>query len=73
MEMKVTEDPFAVAQSWADDPDAWKDPARCDEWIAVMQEIADNGSERPEARAEAELLVQRLQQAKEPPPGTTRS
>jgi hypothetical protein len=63
-------DPFVEAQSWADDPDAWKDPARCDEWIAVMSAIAENESERPEARAEAELLVTRLRQARKKPAGT---
>ena len=61
------DDPFMDAQSVADDPDAWKDPARCDEWISVMQAIADNESERPEARAEAELLVTRLREAKTRP------
>ena len=60
-------DPFDDAQSWADNPDAWKDPARCDEWIAVMTAIADNESEPPAARAEAELLVKRLQDAKARP------
>jgi hypothetical protein len=73
MATNVKEDPFAEAQGWADDPDAWKNPARCDEWIEVMQEIADNESEPPAARAEAELLVHRLQQAKAPPPGATRA
>jgi hypothetical protein len=63
----MTDDPFAQAQSVANDPEAWKDPVLCDEWIAVMQAIADNESERPEARAEAELLVTQLQEAKEKP------
>jgi hypothetical protein len=60
-------DPFIEAQRLADDPDAWKDSARCDEWISVMQALADNESERPEARAEAELLVKRLRKAKKKP------
>ena len=32
-----------------------------------MQAIADNESERPEARTEAELLVKRLRKAKKKP------
>ncbi|HEX4157739.1 MAG TPA: hypothetical protein VHY79_04630 [Rhizomicrobium sp.] len=63
----MTDDPFAEAQSLADNPEAWKEPARCDEWIGIMNAIADNESERPEARAEAELLVKRLREAKEKP------
>jgi len=63
-------DPFIAAQRWADNPDAWRDPARCDEWITVMKAIADNESERPEARAEAELLVKRLRKAKKKPAST---
>ncbi|HEY3637354.1 MAG TPA: hypothetical protein VGK90_04315 [Rhizomicrobium sp.] len=70
MEADTSDDPFLEAQNWADDPDAWREPARCDEWIVVMQEIANNDSERPEARAEAELLVRRLQKAKEKPPAS---
>lgn len=60
-------DPFQVAQRLAENPDAWREPARCDEWIAVMKAIADNESERPEARAEAEMLVKRLRKAKTKP------
>jgi hypothetical protein len=63
-------DPFSDAQRLADDPNAWKDPARCDEWITVMKAIADNESERPEARTEAELLVKRLRKAKKKPDST---
>jgi hypothetical protein len=60
----MTDERFTEAQSWADNPDAWQKPARCNDWILVMQEIADNPGERPEDRAEAELLVMRLQAAK---------
>jgi hypothetical protein len=63
----MNDDPFAQAQRLADDPNAWKEPGRCDEWIAVMKAIAENESERPEARAEAELLVKRLREAKKKP------
>ena len=63
-------DPFMDARRLADNPDAWKDPARCDEWISVMNAIADNEAERPEARAEAELLVKQLRKAKKKPAGT---
>jgi hypothetical protein len=63
----MKDDPFAQAQRLADDPDAWKEPARCDEWITVMKAVADNESERPEVRAEAELLVKRLRKAKHKP------
>jgi hypothetical protein len=63
----MKDDPFAQAQRLADDPNAWQEPGRCDEWIAVMKAVADNESERPEARAEAELLVKRLREAKKKP------
>jgi hypothetical protein len=65
----MTQDSFADAQRWADNPDAWKEPARCDAWIKVMQSVAVNESERPETRAEAELLVKRLRKAKRKPEG----
>lgn len=60
-------DPFLDAQRLADNPEAWKDPSRCDEWITIMTALADNESERPEVRAEAELLVKRLRKAKKKP------
>jgi hypothetical protein len=63
----MKDDPFAAAQRVAENPDAWKEPSHCDEWIAVMKAIADNESERPEARAEAEMLVKRLRKAKTKP------
>jgi len=63
----MTDERFTDAQSWADNPDAWREPARCNDWILVMQEIAHNPGERPEDRAEAELLVMRLQAAKRGP------
>jgi hypothetical protein len=66
-ETEMTEDPFQQAQQFAENPDAWKEPARCDEWITIMKAIADNESERPEARAEAEMLVKRLRKAKKKP------
>lgn len=63
----MKDDPFLQAQRLADNPEAWKEPARCDEWITVMKAIADNESERAETRAEAELLVKRLRAAKKKP------
>ncbi|HEX4080599.1 MAG TPA: hypothetical protein VHX61_17190 [Rhizomicrobium sp.] len=63
----MTDDRFAEAQLWADNPDAWQEPSRCDDWIRVMQEIAYNQGERPEDRAEAEMLVIRLEAAKRGP------
>lgn len=58
------EDSFGEAQRWADNPEAWKDPERCEAWIRIMQAIAADESERPETRAEAELLAKRLRHAK---------
>ncbi|MGH6890470.1 MAG: hypothetical protein ACREHF_14980 [Rhizomicrobium sp.] len=63
----MKQDSFGEAQRFADSPDAWKDPARCNAWIKVMQSVAANESERPETRAEAELLVKRLRKAKTKP------
>ena len=63
----MADERFTEAQLWADNADAWQDPARCDDWIRVMQEIADNPRERPEDRAEAELLVIRIEAAKRGP------
>ncbi|HTT84322.1 MAG TPA: hypothetical protein VMF67_12650 [Rhizomicrobium sp.] len=62
-------DPFLEAQRLADSADAWQEPGRCDAWISIMKAIAANESERPEARAEAELLVKRLRKAKRKPAG----
>jgi len=67
-ETNVKDDRFTEAQRLADSPDAWREPARCNDWIRLMNEIADNDAERPEARAEAELLVKRLEAAKKRPP-----
>jgi len=64
----MTDGRFTDAQLWADNPDAWQEPGRCDDWIRLMQEIADNQGERPEDRAEAEMLVIRIEAAKRRPP-----
>ncbi|HEY3778247.1 MAG TPA: hypothetical protein VGL35_09325 [Rhizomicrobium sp.] len=69
----MKQDSFAEAQRWADNPDAWKEPARCDAWIKVMQALATSEHERPETRAEAELLVKRLRKAKAGPDGRRES
>jgi hypothetical protein len=63
----MTDDRFAEVQLWVDNPDAWQEPTRCDDWIRLMQEIVENQSERPEDRAEAEMLVARLKAAKRSP------
>lgn len=58
---------FLEAERWAEDKAAWKNPARLNDWIRLMQEIADNVAEEPAARSEAELLVKRLKAAKKKP------
>ena len=63
----MRKDKFTEAQLWADNPDAWREPARCNDWIRLMQEIADNEAEKPEDRAEAEMLVKRFEAAKHRP------